>query len=219
LHIGPLRPTTPSTVPIDAPPPATLPAEPIKVEPGGELPGWVATILAAIAIVVAMFGLFQIARAFKMPTVRIRGRIRWRTGGAGESIEHDVDADLAADSFDESAAMLGEGIDPRQAIIAAYARLLERLGEAGCPRLAFEAPEEHLRRSLTVLGIAHDAMEIVVAKFLVARFSTHPLTELDRDEVRDALREAGRQLRELVAAQLAADAAMAGTAPTSAAAR
>ena len=110
---------------------------------------------------------------------------------------------VAAPGVDEAAAqwaaMIDDGADPRAAIIAAYARLLERLGESGCPRLPYEAPEEHLRRSLTALGVPHAAMETVVAKFLVARFSTHPVTGADRDEVRGALREAGRQLRELVA--------------------
>ncbi len=47
-------------------------------------------------------------------------------------------------------------------------------------------------------------MSAVVDKFLVARFSTHPVTEADRDEVRDALRAAAAQLRAILAARTVA---------------
>ncbi len=204
VHIGPIHRSPPGITPVQARPPVSVPElDPITLGKGGGLPGWVTAILAAIALIVAAFGVFQLTRGLRLSQLRFFGRFRWRGATAGEATEDAVDVDLAADSFDESAAMIGDGLDPRQAIIAAYARLLERLGEAGCPRLPYEAPEEHLRRSLTALGVAQDAMETVVAKFLVARFSTHPLTEVDRDQVRDALREAGRQLRELIAAQAA----------------
>jgi hypothetical protein len=217
VHIGPIHRSPPGITPAETRTPVSLPnLDPIKLGKGGGLPGWLTAILAAIALIVAAFGAFQLARGFRLPHLRLFGRFKWRGATAGEAVDDTVDVDLAADSFDESAAMIGEGLDPRQAIIAAYARLLERLGEAGCPRLPYEAPEEHLRRSLTALGVAQDAMETVVAKFLVARFSTHPLTEVDRDQVRDALREAGRQLRELIAAR-AAEAAQAELAASSAA--
>ena len=47
-------------------------------------------------------------------------------------------------------------------------------------------------------------MSVVVDRFLVARFSTHPMTVADRDAVRDALRAAGAQLREVAAARAVA---------------
>ncbi len=103
-------------------------------------------------------------------------------------------ADVAA-SFAESAALVADDPDPRRAIIAAYAHLLERLAAAGHPRLPHEAPEEHLRRCLNALRIPADSLSTVTRQFLVARFSTHTLTELDRDQVRDALRTAGELLR------------------------
>ncbi|MEO5900943.1 MAG: DUF4129 domain-containing protein [Ilumatobacteraceae bacterium] len=207
VHIGPRVPSAANTLP---PTVATFPPsvslDPIQSSSGGGLPSWVTTLIAIVAIAIVLLGLIQMSRAFKMPKLRIRGGLGGRSGTAGETSEEETDIDMAADSFDESAAMIGEGLDPRTAIIAAYARLLERLGEAGCQRLPYEAPEEHLRRSLVALGVPHAAMEKVVAKFLVARFSTHPLTDVDRDEVREALREAGRQLR-VQAAAAAAEAA------------
>ncbi len=103
-------------------------------------------------------------------------------------------ADVAA-SFAESALLVADDPDPRRAIIAAYAHLLERLAAAGFPRLPHEAPEEHLRRCLNALRIPPDSLSTVTRQFLVARFSTHPLTEQDRDQVRDALRTAGELLR------------------------
>ena len=86
----------------------------------------------------------------------------------------------------------------RAAIIAAYARLLDGLGDVGCARRSHEAPEEHLRRSLVTLGVDAEHMRLVVDKFLVARFSSHPLTHADADGVRSALREVGAQLRSSV---------------------
>ncbi len=92
-------------------------------------------------------------------------------------------------------------------IIAAYARLLDGLGDVGCARRAHEAPEEHLRRSLVTLGVDPGHMRLVVDRFLVARFSTHPLTQADADAVRAALRQVGEQLRSSLPGREAAMAA------------
>ena len=119
------------------------------------------------------------------------------TVAIAEPVYEDVDVAAAADVF-ERAASLGDGPDPRAAIIAAYARLLDGLGDVGCARQPHEAPEEHLRRSLVTLGVEAEHMRLVVDTFLVARFSSHPLTHADVDRVRSALREVGTQLRSSV---------------------
>ena len=102
--------------------------------------------------------------------------------------------------FDDSAAAIDDDVDPRAAIIAAYARLLD-----GSPRPAARGWRTRPRRSTCAAASSRSACRprrwsVVVDKFLVARFSTHPLTEADRDEVRAALRAAGRQLRDAVVA-------------------
>jgi len=130
--------------------------------------------------------------------------MRWGNRGRSATIDEDLDVEGAADVLDDSVLVVDAGLDPRSAIIAAYARLLDGLAEVGCGRRPYEAPEEHLHRSLVALGVTPEAMSVVVDKFLVARFSTHPLTETDRDEVRDALRAAAAQLRAVLAARAVA---------------
>jgi hypothetical protein len=66
----------------------------------------------------------------------------------------------AGTTFDASLADLEAEPDPRRAIIAAYARLLDGLAALGLGRRPAEAPDEHLRRAL----------------FAEARFSEHTLT-------------------------------------------
>jgi hypothetical protein len=169
---------------------------------GGEsravgLPGWLEAALVVIAIVVAVFLVFGAARTLPVRNRLRRGLLGRRNRRDAETVFEDVDVEAAADVF-ERAASVGDGPDPRAAIIAAYARLLDGLGDVGCARRPHEAPEEHLRRSLVTLGVDAEHMRLVVDKFLVARFSTHPLTHADADGVRSALREVGTQLRSSV---------------------
>lgn len=204
--LGPVQPPT-ATVDPDPSPPATFPRETLPTDEGSDftLPSWVGTVLAIFGILLILLLLAGVSRTFRMPHLRLRGGLLWGNRNQAAVLHEDLDMEAAADSFDDSAASIDDESDPRTAIIAAYVRLLDGLAEAGCPRLAHEAPEEHLRRSLTALGVQPEAMEVVVGKFLVARFSTHPLTEVDRDEVRTALRAAGGQLRAVVAARQAAE--------------
>lgn len=111
--------------------------------------------------------------------------------------EPDIDNEAAADSFANSARALLASGDPRAAIIAAYAALLEGLEAAGTGRRPHEAPEEHLQRSLTQLRVPADALAGVTRLFLVAKFSDHPLGESDRDQARQMLADAEQHLRSL----------------------
>ncbi|MEO5723395.1 MAG: DUF4129 domain-containing protein [Ilumatobacteraceae bacterium] len=210
-HIGP---PAPPTIPADAAPPLVTapPADAAIPQPSSaSFPTWLNIVLILIALVIIGFGVYEIGRSVRLPRFRIGNIRRRQTATAAMSDNADeLDVESAADSFDESATMLGDDQDPRRAIIAAYAHLLDRLAEAGCPRFRFEAPEEHLRRSLTSLGLmaptagtgdhgspGSEAMEVIIDRFLIARFSHNPVTEADRDQVREALRRAGSRLREL----------------------
>jgi hypothetical protein len=112
-----------------------------------------------------------------------------------------IDTEAAADSLAESGRILVDDPDPRRAIVAAYGALLEGLEAAGAGRRPFEAPEEHLQRSLRELQITPEALAEVTRLFLVAKFSTHPLGEADRQQARRALGEAERHLRHLIQAR------------------
>jgi hypothetical protein len=209
VSTAPLHPEVPSANTIDEAPSTSAPRPPDDTLPGDEagtspLPSWVGTVLAILGLILVLFLLIGLSRTFALPKLRLRGGMQWGNRRAAELTLDELDVDAAADSFDDSAASIGDGVDPRAAIIAAYARLLDGLTEAGCGRQPFEAPEEHLRRSLLALGVQPEHMRVVVDKFLVARFSTHPLTSADADAVRAELREAGRQLRAVAPARDAA---------------
>jgi hypothetical protein len=192
-----------SVGPAEAPPRAT---STVGASGAVGLPGWVEAALVVIAIVVMVLLVFGAARNLPVPKRLRRGLLGPRNRRDAEAVHEDVDVEAAADVF-ERAASLGDGPDPRAAIIAAYARLLDGLGDVGCARKPHEAPEEHLRRSLVTLGVDAEHMRLVVDKFLVARFSTHPLTPADADGVRSALRDVGTQLRSSVLARATAMAA------------
>lgn len=214
VSTAPLGPEVPSRQTIEPGPAATdlSPSDTLPLQDGeaGDLPNWVGTVLAVIGLILVLLLVLGMARTFQMPRLRLRGGLHWGNRRAAEVTQVDLDLDAAADSFSDSAGSIGDDDDPRAAIIAAYVRLLAGLEGAGCARLPYEAPEEHLRRSLHDLGVAPEHMRVVVDKFLVARFSTHPVTVADRDEVRVALHDAGTQLREVAAArQASAEAASA----------
>ena len=93
--------------------------------------------------------------------------------------------------------------DPRRAIIAAYARM-ERLFETyGVPRSPAEAPMEYLGRALLELRASGAALGRLTGLFQWAKFSSHDVDEVMREDaiaaltlVRDELR-ANRQEDEL----------------------
>ncbi len=87
-------------------------------------------------------------------------------------------------ALDASVSDLEASGDPRAAIIAAYARLLDAFERCGLGRRPSETPLEHLRRGLDALPIRAEPAERLTQLFLEARFSTHDLGETER---RDAL--------------------------------
>ena len=82
------------------------------------------------------------------------------------------------------------GSDPRAAIVAAYARLLEAFERCGVERTAAETPLEHLQRGLASVPIRPGPAQELTALFLEARFSTHPLGESERERALSAFRAA-----------------------------
>ena len=110
--------------------------------------------------------------------------------------DDDVDVDVhearvqATSLFDASLADLDAEPDPRRAIIAAYARLLDGLQACGLGRRPAEAPEEHLRRALATLRVPEAPLRTLVALFAEARFSQHVLTASHKAAALDAFRAA-----------------------------
>ena len=106
----------------------------------------------------------------------------------------DPDADPLLQALDASIEDLEREDDPRSAVIAAYARLLDGFERCGLGRRPSETPLEHLRRGLAALPLRPEPAERLTHLFLEARFSPHPIGPAERDEAHAALLSARRDL-------------------------
>lgn len=77
--------------------------------------------------------------------------------------------------------------DPRGQITSAYLRLLSALSEAGAPRKTQEAPHEHLRRTLGLLGVRTGPLHELTRLYVMAQFSLRPVTDQHRVSAAEAL--------------------------------
>lgn len=68
-------------------------------------------------------------------------------------------------------------VDPRQAICEAYGVLLDQLAAVGLRRRPEEAPGEHIGRCLRQTDLDEESVTGLLDLFVLARFSTHPVTE------------------------------------------
>ncbi len=71
-------------------------------------------------------------------------------------------------------------VDPRQAICEAYGVLLDQLAAVGLRRRPEEAPGEHIGRCLRQTELDEASVTGLLDLFVLARFSTHPVTEEHR---------------------------------------
>lgn len=159
--------------------------------------GWIFTLLKLVAFGLAVWAALWLWSKRRRRVMR-GGPAAPLDPTAVQPVEPEligIDNDAAADSFAESARALHDADDPRTGIIAAYAALLDGLDAAGAGRRPHEAPEEHLRRSLAQLQVPAEALAEVTRLFLVAKFSSHPMGETDRDQARAMLAVAEQHLR------------------------
>jgi Domain of unknown function (DUF4129) len=86
-------------------------------------------------------------------------------------------------------------VDPRKAIIAAYARVERVFASYGLPRNPSEAPVEYLERALPELRASGAALRRLTSLFQWAKFSAHDVDPKMRDEAIGALLEVRDELR------------------------
>jgi hypothetical protein len=75
---------------------------------------------------------------------------------------------------------LREHADPRQAIIACYARLEYLLEGHGVPAYHHLTPQEYMGTALRGLDLPQDAFAGLIRLFELARYSLHPLDDAAR---------------------------------------
>jgi hypothetical protein len=89
--------------------------------------------------------------------------------------------------LDDALADLRAEVDPRRAIIAAYARMERLLAAFGVPRYPSETPFEYLGRVLVQLRASAGSVFELTALFERAKFSHHSVDAAMKDEAIEAL--------------------------------
>jgi len=156
-------------------------------------------VIARVLLTLLAVAVLAVAAAVIVRLLRSRSRpASWSTddpdddGAVGAEAIDTASVDAALEDSIET--LLGHR-DPRLAIRAAYAVLLDALAESGLARRSSEAPDEHLSRCLTALAIEPGPLRELLRLFALARFSTHPITESDRAAALGALRASQDLLR------------------------
>jgi hypothetical protein len=86
-------------------------------------------------------------------------------------------------------------LDPRRAVIAAYAQMEGALGRARLPRRAPEAPREYLERVLPEVGAGAASVERLTGLFERAKFSPHTIDTAMKEDAIAALEHLRDDLR------------------------
>ena len=115
--------------------------------------------------------------------------------GGARSVEEPPERRAARAAVDAAIDALDTTIDPRYAVIAAYAAMERVLAARGIRRLRAEAPREYLRRVLLAASGAERDAQTLTGLFEEARFSTHPISERLRELALSALTSLHARLR------------------------
>lgn len=160
-----------------------------------EDPSGVERIVAALSQGLGLLLLVALVAALLAAVVLAATRWRPRSPAPVEPDRDDAhDRAVMAASLDAGAHQLDLSGDPRQAIIAAYAMLLEGLAACAQERHPAETPLEHLERVLAALDVHPDPLRDLTTLFGEARFSDHPMTGHHVDRARAALEAAAADL-------------------------
>jgi hypothetical protein len=176
-----------------------------SARPGGHLISeLVVIIFLALVAAVAVYGLVRFIAAYRGTWTGWRGRA---ASAASEPGAED-DQDQLREVVESGRRALRRLDDARAAIIACYVAMEQGLAQAGTARAASDTPDELLARAARQGLIRSGAAARLTALFYEARFSTHPMPPIRRDDAQRALAE--------LAASLAspAPAAEAGSGPT-----
>ena len=102
---------------------------------------------------------------------------------------------VLADVLEETIDDLRAEVDPRRAVIGAYARMERALAAAGLPRSPAEAPDEYLRRIFSDLEVSRFATARLTALYSWAKFSGHDVAPEMKQEAIEALEAVREELR------------------------
>lgn len=152
-------------------------------------------LLIAVFAAALLYGLWRAAKVlhalFLLRLGTGAGWVRTKEYDPGEESHEDAVTALrkrVADELTALSADLDTVTDPREVVIACYARMERVFADAGSARRPDEAPLELLARVLAEQYVPADDVRRLTALFNEARFSTHAVTEDMRDAARRSLR-------------------------------
>jgi hypothetical protein len=172
------------------PVPGALPPEVFVIEEEPGTPAWLPWAIAGAAVAFVVFAVLRLLRDLRFGCGRRRRGKARRTPPAAEAEPTGEgardDAEIARRAVEAAAEELHDPADPREAVIAAYARMQGVLAERALGLRAHEAPREYLARVLGEQGMPVRSLTELTDMFEEARFSLHPIP---RSAPRRALRE------------------------------
>jgi hypothetical protein len=183
---SPGTPQAPQRAKEAAPPSSgSLPPEVFVFEPDEEfaMPAWLLWTIAAIAVTGILIAGLLLAREYRLGGGRRRGRRRARRAAPGSAAAEpsspggEDDAEIARRAVEAALEPLRDPADPRDAVIAAYARMEKVLAQRELGRRTPEAPREYLARVLREQGMPGRSLTTLTGLFEEARFSLHPIPQ------------------------------------------
>lgn len=126
--------------------------------------------------------------------VQRRRSSHWRSRSGSQPPAVDLPEEIAG-ALDGGLEEIDSGRDPREAVIAAYARMERALAAQGLARHAHETHLEYLDRALKGLLPGRRSLERLTDLFEQARFSAHPITHWEKVEAESALKRLRDDLR------------------------
>ncbi len=118
--------------------------------------------------------------------LRRRRNSHWKSAMVGITPLSELPEELAS-AMQGGLEELSLGGDPRSAVILAYLRMEQALGEHGLVRRQFETPLEYLERATAGLRATSKALARLTDLYQRARFSPHPVEDQMRRDAESAL--------------------------------
>ena len=175
--------------------PGALPPEVFLIEEEPGTPAWLRLddrLLRSVGIVAAGVLFVRDFRCWAVMarTGRPAGRRAEGSGAEPPLAGTEDDAEVARRALEAALEPLREPVEPRGAVIAAYARMEEVLDERDLGRRTPEAPREYLARVLGEQGMPVRSLTTLTTLFEEARFSLHPIPQSAPGRARSELEKA-----------------------------
>lgn len=186
----------------------------VGADEGPAVPEWLWWAIAGVAVAGFLAGGLLHVRDWRPRVGWLRRRRRARATAEPAVVElstvgPDDDAATARRAVDAALDTLREPADPRAAVIAAYARMEQVLGEQELDRRSSEAPREYLERVLGAERMPEEPLKTLTALFEEARFSMHAIPSSSPRRAQGALESVRLEL----AAKRESDELLVGHAP------